>query len=232
MDQHELMIRVLVAAGGTPIESLVAPGYTGKIADIFFARDDVIVEVKSITTDRAASDEVAGAVGEMFATHAHLGAPIIFGTMTVSPHDLPHPIAANMMRIVGKRVLAEAKNANAQIKATKTMLGRPHAIGVLALITPPFRLDRRSIVWCMGDAMREGRNSGVDELLLVETPLHAPRALHRDGNSFLSRHTRPEGGKAMPERLAQEIGQAWGKVTRQPRGEAEEEIYHRLGATS
>src|SRR3546814_17242072 len=68
------MVSVLTAAGGESIESHTRPGYTGKIADILFPADDVIVEVKSLTTDRAASDETSEAVGEMFLRHTHMGA--------------------------------------------------------------------------------------------------------------------------------------------------------------
>src|SRR3546814_13231082 len=57
MNQHDLMVSVLTAAGGESIESHTRPGYTGKIADILFPADDVIVEVKSLTTDRAARSE-------------------------------------------------------------------------------------------------------------------------------------------------------------------------------
>src|SRR3546814_16253745 len=59
MNQHDLMVSVLTAAGGESIESHTGPGYTGKIADILFTADDVIVEVKSLTTDREASDETS-----------------------------------------------------------------------------------------------------------------------------------------------------------------------------
>jgi hypothetical protein len=71
----------------------------------------VIAEVKSLTTDRAASDATSEAAGEMFARHAHMGAPVISGTVIVKVHDLPPAIAMNTLRIAGKRVLAEAKAA-------------------------------------------------------------------------------------------------------------------------
>jgi hypothetical protein len=37
--QHDLMVRVLKAAGGQSIETLVPTGYMGSIADILFAED-------------------------------------------------------------------------------------------------------------------------------------------------------------------------------------------------
>src|SRR3546814_17767846 len=125
-----------------------------------------------------------------------MGAPVIFGTVTVKLHDLPPAIAMNTLRIAGKRVLAEAKAANAQLKATKAALGRPEAMGLLALITPPFRLDRHSIVALVGDAMRDNRCRSIDQLFLVETPLAAPEPYRRWANSFMALHSRADGARS------------------------------------
>src|SRR3546814_1033694 len=65
-------------------------------------------------------------------------------------------------------------------------------MGLLALITPPFRLDRHSIVALVGDAMRDNRCRSIDQLFLVETPLAAPEPYRRWANSFMSLHSRPE----------------------------------------
>jgi len=55
---HDLMMRVLEVAGSQPIETLAPAGYEGSIADILFADEDVIVEVKSLTTDRTRDERV------------------------------------------------------------------------------------------------------------------------------------------------------------------------------
>lgn len=228
--QHALMVRVLCEAGAQPIEEVVPASYAGKIADVLFADDDVIVEVKSLTTDRAAAPSTAEAVGQMFSRSTHLGAPVIFGTVDVRLHDLDPRVAANTLRIAGRRVLDEAKAANAQIKATKAVLGRPNALGVIAIITPPFKLDRRSIAWAMGDAMRDGRCGGIGSLFLVETPIASPSGTSRTGNSFLSFYSRP--GLSMPGHLSKTICAAWGRITGQPGHRADESDFHRFGATS
>lgn len=216
MNQHELMVEVLRAAGGEDASSAVPADYKGRIADILFPVEDVIVEVKSLTTDRAAERQTSDAIGEMFSRGIHLGAPVIFGQVTIGLHDLPPPVAANALRIAGRRVLLEAKAANSQIKATKEILGRPESLGVVALITPPFKLDRDSIGWLMGDAMRDGRCSGIDQLLLVETPLLAPEGARPQDDTFISLHSRADRG--LPPHLVEAIDRAWGLVTRQPRG--------------
>jgi len=231
MNQHDLLERALCEAGGQPVAPLLPEGYTGKNADILFAADDVIVEIKSLTTDRAADPEVGEAVGEMFARNIHFGAPLIFGTVTIGLHGLDPRVAANTLRILGKRVQTEAKAANAQIKVTKEVLGRPDALGVVALVSPPFKLDRNSIVWTMGDAMRGGRCSGIDVLLLVETPLAAPAAPSGVGNSFLSLHSR-DGMRILPPHLVEKIDRAWGRVTGQRGNRVGAEEFARYGATS
>lgn len=70
------------------------------------------------------------------------------------------------------------------------ILGRPDALGLLALVSAPIKLDRDSIAWTMGDAMRDGRCSGINGLLLIETPHAAPADSSAVGNSFLSLHSR------------------------------------------
>src|SRR3546814_13211011 len=121
-------------------------------------------------------------------------------------------MAMNRRRIAGKRVLAEAKAANAQLKATKAALGRPEAMGLLALITPPFRLDRHSIVALVGDAMRDNRCRSIDQLFLVETPLAAPEPSRRWAHSFMSLHSRPDCDRSLPQHLAERIRRAWGNI--------------------
>jgi hypothetical protein len=230
LNQHDLMVQVLIEAGGRAAESAVPRGYKGRVADVLFGEDDVIVEVKSLTTDRANDPEVGQAVGEMFAKSTHLGAPVILETVAVNLHDLDPRVAANTLRIVGQRVRNATKSANDQIKKTKVALDRPNALGVLMLVTPPFKLDRKSIIWTAGDEMRDGRCSGIDLVFMVETPLAAPEPETRRANSFLSMHPRADRG--IPKHLVEAIDQAWGRVTGQFGVRADDEDFHKYGATS
>ncbi|MDO8295838.1 MAG: hypothetical protein Q7T19_05280 [Caulobacter sp.] len=235
MTQHDLLVRVLEGAGGSPLEAVLPPSYKGKLADILFASDNIIVEVKSLTTDRAGAPATAKAVSEMLAKNHELGAPIIFGTVPINVRDLPPPVATNAMRILGRRVQTEARAANRQIKATKAALDRPDALGVIALVTPPFKLDRQSIAWAMGDAMRADQCSGIDLLFLVETPLAAPPPAKREGNSFLSLHSRPDHSRserALPRELVEAINLSWGRVTGQAGRSLDADYFRAFGATS
>lgn len=228
--QHDLMVRVLVAAGGQQIERLTPPGYQGSIADILFVDENVIVEVKSLTTDRATDESVIAEVKAMLAANRDLGAPDPETTTRFGLHDVPPIIAAKVLRIIGRRVQAEVKNANKQIRATKVMLGRPDALGVLAIVTQPFTLDRMSVIWLTGDRLRNGSFSNVNVVFLVETPLASPAESRGLRNSFLSPHSRD--GKALPKALLEAIFKAWGEVTGQEGRDADSDDFHRLGATS
>jgi hypothetical protein len=134
------------------------------------------------------------------------------------------------MQKVGRRVQDATKSANDQIKKTMVALDRPNALGVVVLITPPFKLDRKSIVWTMGDVMRDGRCSGIDLVFLVETPLAAPEPGAHRVDSFLSMHSRADCG--LPNHLVEAIDQAWGRVTGQFGVRADDEDFHKYGATS
>jgi hypothetical protein len=228
--QHDLMVRVLEAAGGQAIESLVPAGYTGSIADILFAEDDVIVEVKSLTTDRAKDEGAIAEVKALLAENRHLGAPDPETTVSFGLRDIPQVIAEKVLRIVGRRVQNEVKSANKQIKATKAVLGRPEALGVLAIITQPFGLDRLSVIWLTGDRFRTGNYRSVNLVFLVETPLKSPAEAGPLKNSFLSAHSRD--GRELPQLVLEAIFKAWGEVTGQEGRDADSDDFTKFGATS
>ncbi|WP_066810208.1 hypothetical protein [Sphingomonas asaccharolytica] len=229
MDQHELLIRVLCVAGGTEMESALPRDYAGERADALFERYDVVVEVKTLATDRANDPKIWDALGQMFAENVHEGAPIIFGQTKIGLHDLPENIAVKALRIAGKRVQREAAKANRQIKASKAALGRENAFGLLVLVTPPSGTDRRSLLWLVKDALRDGACSSINGVYLVETPIAAPFNVAGKIDSFLSFHSR--GGRWFPRALRKRIGAAWGMVTGQGGILAREEDFHRYGAS-
>lgn len=221
MDQHELMIRVLCTAGGIPMEEALPPDYAGKLADVLFARENVVVEVKTIASDRADDPRTGEAIALMFSENVANGAPVIFGQVTIGLHDLPVNIAEKALRIVGKRVKREVTEANRQIRASKEALGRDDACGLLVIVTPPYKLDRESVGWLVGDALRGGSCRSINAIMIVETPLCAPAGLARGGDSHLSPHSRD---RVLSRSLLERINAAWGTVTGQPRGIAPWEV--------
>ena len=229
MDQHELLIRVLRLAGGVELESVLPADYVGERADAWFERYDVIVEVKTLSTDRAREPKVSEALGQMLADNIREGAPIIFGQTRIGLHDLPEKIAIRALRIGGKRVQREAAKANRQIKASKAALGQEKAFGLLLLVTPPSGIDRQSLLWLVKDALRDGQCSSINGVFLIETPIAAPFDVAGKVDSFLSFHSRDD--RWFPRILRKRIAAAWGALTGQPGMLASEEDFLRYGAS-
>jgi hypothetical protein len=88
-------------------------------------------------TDRRSDRRVTTKLGDVMARNVHLGAPIVFGEMTVGAHDLPRPVAEQALRVVGARVREEVSAAKSQIAATRQALTMPDAYGLLVMVTPP-----------------------------------------------------------------------------------------------
>lgn len=230
VDQHELMTRVLCEAGARSIDDALPAGYQGKRADVVFEHENVIVEVKTIATDRAVDPKTANALGIMFSENTSIGAPVIFGQVQVRLHDLPRPVAEKALRLVGQRIRHEAKDANRQLKTSKSALGRHDAYGLLVFVTPPYRLDRRSVGWLIADRLRGGTCRSISGIMIVETPIAAPKGMASSGNSFLSFHGRDD--RVLSEDLRLRICRAWGVVTGQQGWAAPEEDFFSLGATA
>jgi hypothetical protein len=228
VDHHEFVTDYLCAAGGRRAEELIAINYSGKRADVVFSADNVIAEVKSLTTDRRNDRRVTTKLGDVMARNVHLGAPIVFGEMTVSAHDLPRPVAEQALRVVGARVRKEVSAAKSQIAATRQALTMPDAYGLLVMVTPPRQIGIETIAWLIYDALRlsegEARLHGA---LLIETPLGMVGT--PGGNSFLGHYA--IGGSSLPPGLYERLGAAWGELTGQIGFQSNSEDFVRLGAS-
>lgn len=229
MDQHELITDILRTAGGSPAETAVPKGYSGKIADIVFEAEGVIVEVKSLTSDRRRDPRVSEKLGEIFVREAAHGGPVPFGTITVGLHDLPRPLAEKSLRVVGARVRREVSNAAEQIAATRAALDLPEAYGLVIFVSPPDRIGHQSVTWLVNDALvQRGSHKGLDGAMVVETALGLgqPPAGSRSFSVLYS-----ISGKPFPDGLGEKIARAWAERTGQPPRPANSEAFVSLGAS-
>jgi hypothetical protein len=230
MDQHELVTTVLCAAGGRHVEELLPPGYAGKRADIVFVSDNLVAEVKSLTSDRRQDPQVATKLGAVMDRNVALGAPIVFGTMNVRLHDLPKPAAEQALRVVGARVRKEVTSARAQIAATRIALAIPDAYGLVVFVSPPERLGNQTMAWLINDALRHSAKiDGLDGAMVIETPLGLRSGQFQGRNTFSALWS--ISGRAFPDGLADRIAAAWGRVTPQPTQYAIVEDFVALGGT-
>lgn len=230
MDQHELITMVLCEAGGSHAEASLPSGYAGKRADVVFASENLIVEVKSFTSDRRQDPQVATKLGEVMERNAAFGGPIVFGTVSVRLHDLPKPIAEQALRVVGARVRKEVTSARGQIAATRAVLDMPNAYGLIVFVSPPERLGNQTIAWLINDALKHSaRVDGLDGAMVIETPLGFPADQFKSRNTFSALWS--ISGRKFPDGLAERIAAAWGRITPPPTRYADVEDFVALGGT-
>jgi hypothetical protein len=230
MDQHELITTVLCEAGGSHVEASLPSGYAGKRADVVFAPENLIAEVKSFTRDRRQDPQVATKLGEVMERNAAFGGPVVFGTVNVRLHDLPKPIAEQALRVVGARVRKEVTSARGQIAATRTVLDMPDAYGLVVFVSPPERLGNQTMAWLINDALKHSAHmDGLDGAMVIETPLGFPAGGFKRRNTFSSLWS--ISGRTFPNGLAERIAAAWERITPQPARYAEVEDFVALGGT-
>lgn len=221
------MESILVMAGGKSLAELSPSGYSGKIADVFFDDENIIAEIKSITTDRSQAPEMPKKIGDYIASNSNkFGGPVIFGEVSLRLHDLPEPMAKGTLRILGQRIQTEVAASNKQVKATKEFLNRPTAKGLLVFITPPIKIDPHTIGWLVNDAMRGDQYyKSINSIMIVRSPISS-NFEHSEGlGSYLSFHSR--GGYMLPSDLVERIGCAWGVKTGQKMIRAGEDEFFR-----
>lgn len=229
-DQHQLIEHILCSAGGVLVETVVPVDYTGKRADILFEADNLIAEIKSLTSDRRNDPQVATKLGDVFLQNANLGGPIPFGKMAVRLHDLPTLLAERSLRVVGKRVRAEVASAAKQVQATRDVLQIPDAFGLVVFISPPDRIGHDSMAWLINDVVSKSEDRhGLDGALVIETSLGLATESSSASNSFSVFFS--ISGRTLPDGFGERIANAWECTTGQRACPTEREMFTALGAS-
>ena len=110
---HDLMCQTLRAAGGVDCESLLPQEQGKKIADVWFADEQVMVEVKSLGTDRNKTDSVRRRTSEILSKHAPWAVPKTKDThFSVPMQSLPPATREKLLMHLGDRIKKEAIEAN------------------------------------------------------------------------------------------------------------------------
>lgn len=223
IDLHAFAERLLLAAGGEHVERLLPSAPKRKRADIAFVRERAVVEIKSLASDRASDPAVKEALNRLIVDRGPaLGGPIIFGTSVVRLDKLPSKLATNAFRLLAKRVQKEVTTANRQIRETIEDLGWEGAQGVVLFIVPPMEIDLQLIGWAVNDAIRGGRNSQINSLMMIECD--APDELTR--NLVVTQHS--IAGVSVPEPILRGLQSAISRLLdTAPHEISEEEFFRR-----
>jgi len=213
-----------------PVEMAIPVDYAGKRADILFETDNLIVEIKSLTSDRRNDPQVATKLGEVFLQNANLGGPIPFGEMTVRLHDLPTSLAERSLRVVGKRVRAEVAFAAKQVQATRDVLQIPDAFGLVVFVSPPDGIGHASMAWLINDVVGKTEDHhGLDGALVIETSLGLATELASASNSFSAFSS--ISGRTLPDGFGERVAEAWECATGQRTCPTVREMFTALGAS-
>ena len=206
-DQHDLFCEVLRRAGGIDVSSILPAEHRGSNADILFEDENVVFEVKSITTDRPNEDRIMHEVAELLMRDAGM---IIFGQVNIDPTKLPERAARNLFRHIGRRYQAEIKASNIQIRQTKLALDRETARGAVAFIAPPSKISPEVVRWLVADAIRGGKFSCVDSLIIAQTQLCGPGWGLATLDSWLAFVDRDD--REIPMGLKRRIATHWAEI--------------------
>jgi hypothetical protein len=217
---HQLLEKVFCEAGGQSVEGALSVGYGGKRADIVFPDQNIIIEIKELSGDRAMSSKIQERLNRLITEDGPaLGGPIIFGEATINLSQLPDVLMRRSFRLLAKRVQREVSFANRQIRETKAALTMPDAHGMLVFVTPPTKIDLHLIGWAVQDAMLGGAHSQINSLMLVEALWDSTQWVV----SCISFHS--IAGRDIPEGLKNEISSALTRLLNQSSIECSEEEF-------
>ncbi|AOG02536.1 hypothetical protein BSY18_4138 (plasmid) [Blastomonas sp. RAC04] len=230
INQHQLIEAVFCACRGTPVDDLLPPGYKGKKADIVFSDENVIAEIKSLTSDRATDETVSAKLGSVLEEGVAFGAPVIFGTTTINVNDLPRTVAERAVRVLGRRARKEVTSAARQIEQTRSILRMPDAYGLVVFISPAHIIGQQTLRWLIHDLLQQrGNFAGLDGALLIQTPLCFGDRDMRFGNTYSSLWS--ISNRPFPEQVGDAISEAWNDLTGQSPQPSEYEAFARNGMT-
>ncbi|GGB87937.1 hypothetical protein GCM10011494_02850 [Novosphingobium endophyticum] len=203
---HDLMCTSLCRAGGRPCEQLIS-GHSGRVADIAFPDDQIVIEVKSITTDRGNDRAVQIRAGEILNEWAAKGAaPVLFGRKKVWLPDLQWDVARDLLKNLGNRVRREVAHANAQVRSTATALGFDQPRGLCVFVTPGnFAVGAKELREIVAHSVKPGEYRSLNAFLFVESWTEPGPPTKRLEVRPASRETMP----GLPEGFMQRIMLPW-----------------------
>lgn len=208
-DLHDELCEALYSAGAARPAAVLPKGYTGQNADAVFSERRIIVEVKSLCSDRVEAAEMEGIVDEIMTEWMRNGGPVTFGTVSFDVSKLPDQYARKLISFYGNRVRRELNKASGQIRDTVSGLGwseRP--FGIVAFITPSsFRTHAGVIGRTAWDLLkRPDQAPYVDAIMTFAVPVED----HGTGNiREMLVVPQPRGDTSIPDGLASHIADTW-----------------------
>lgn len=201
---HDEICAALRSAGGECCD-LIVGNSPARRADILFREHRVIVEVKSLTTDRNRLESVQVRSGRIIQDGAREeGGPVVSGSVGVSLSDVPPRTAERLLMNLGGRVRDDLRDARKQIESTSAALG--FACRGLVVFGVPAHFDTHPGVVATAAArvLSPGKYRSIDGIMLFKVQTGGEESR---GPLTISFHPRSHSG--LPEKLVSSIASAW-----------------------
>lgn len=169
---HDAAVLATTLAGAKPCEELLLHSSGERMADSVFLTHELIVEVKSLTTDRKNEDESRRKYTKIINKWAERGVTERRDkAWRAKLGDFPKPVQHELLNYMGNRVRKVLASSNRQISATSRRLGLPTPIGLVILVTPKhFSLDTNALTIISQQEMLQSSLSAINAVLIFEAP--------------------------------------------------------------
>ena len=178
-------------------------------ADIVMQRDNIIAEVKTLMEDPRDKKDFGEKYGAMYRKWSRQGkVPPKSGTIKIDTSKIPEECAREFLLHITRRIKANVKKSNRQIRQLKQTLGMPTAKGLLVLCNSGNAfLQPDVLLYGLHHAL--GRDfSSIDYLLYLtyELPVRIPGMA--EPADLFTQPTR-QGYDPMPTELFDRMNDAW-----------------------
>lgn len=209
------------AIGGICLDDLLPGDPKVENADYFFPSDDVIAELKRLTTDPMENPAIKNKIQRLYKSWSNAGlvprrkTP---GVVTFNLRDLPRSCAIEFLGVLKKQLDEDyVKKANYQIKSTKRLLNQPNATGLLLLLNEAnFSYEPSVIFNPLFHLFNGGSREAINQLVFFNASMFSTLPNGQRGFYWCQPSLeRPD----VPERLLALLSQQWLSILRTRHGE-------------
>jgi hypothetical protein len=208
----EVFAGVVQRAGGLPVSDLLPPRTNlPKNADYVFPNHNVIAELKRLKRDLDEDRELSIRIQELCTSWLAQGkkVPVVYGRAQINLRDLPRECAHQIISLYRKPIHRRIREANQQIRSTKTILQRHDAKGLLILIHDgDYSINPESVLNLVSRCMNGRYFSSIDDFVFANGNMRAIRPGDPLDYKFLY-HFHRDPNRAVSSELIERIGIGW-----------------------
>lgn len=212
IDVTKEMDRFVKSFGGQVGLDLFGPNPDFSNADYVFPQDKVVAELKCLTDDKSADEDLQKKLEELFESAIQRGfipdpGP---GRHILETKGTPLQFQREVYAVISRSIIRRLSKANKQIKETKARLNLPEARGLLLLCNDGnFRLEPAQWVHAVRVALGNDFSSINSVVQFTVNMLSTTPTMGQHANLWMS-GVRP-GIKPVPEDFIHRLGEGWAR---------------------